>query len=171
MDTLMISYVFFKLLQWRHNGRDGVSNHQPHQCLLNRLFGRRSQKASELRVTGLCAENSPETGELPAQMVSSAENVSIWWRHREILSSSKDPDVVPERQHFCSKYEYEEGMPSRAVTVIYFSSDMKSTGLSLCYSLAGGKRWLYFQYTFDWNKKTARLPFSWPRLISCVCLF
>ena len=23
-------------LQWRHNGRDGVSNHQPHHCLLNR---------------------------------------------------------------------------------------------------------------------------------------
>ena len=21
--------------EWRHNGRDGVSNHQPHQCLLN----------------------------------------------------------------------------------------------------------------------------------------
>ena len=25
-------------LQWRHNGRDGVSNHQPHDCFLNRLF-------------------------------------------------------------------------------------------------------------------------------------
>ena len=23
-------------LQWRHNGRDSVSNHQPHDCLLNR---------------------------------------------------------------------------------------------------------------------------------------
>ena len=33
-------------LQWRHNGRDGVSNHQPHDCLLNRLFGRRSKSAS-----------------------------------------------------------------------------------------------------------------------------
>ena len=31
-------------LQWRHNGRDGVSNHQPHDCLLNRLFRRRSKK-------------------------------------------------------------------------------------------------------------------------------
>ena len=28
-------------LQWRHNGRDGVSNHQPHHCLLNHLFRRR----------------------------------------------------------------------------------------------------------------------------------
>ena len=25
-------------LQWRHNERDGVSNHQPDNCLLNRLF-------------------------------------------------------------------------------------------------------------------------------------
>ena len=25
-------------LQWRHNERDGVSNHQPHDCLLNRLI-------------------------------------------------------------------------------------------------------------------------------------
>ena len=30
--------------QWRHNERDGVSNHQLHDCLLNRLFRRRSKK-------------------------------------------------------------------------------------------------------------------------------
>ena len=46
-------------LQWRHNGRDDVSNHQPHDCLLNRLFRRRSKKTSKHRVTGLCAGNSP----------------------------------------------------------------------------------------------------------------
>ena len=46
-------------LHWRHNDHDGVSNHQPHGCLLNRLFGRRSKKTSKLRVTGLCAGNSP----------------------------------------------------------------------------------------------------------------
>ena len=67
-------------LQWRHNERDGVSNHQPHHCLLNRLFKRRSKKTSKLRVTGLCAGNSPVTGEFPAQMASNAGNVSIWWR-------------------------------------------------------------------------------------------
>ena len=55
-------------LQWRHNGRDGVSNHQPHHCLLKRLFRRRSKKTSKLRVTGLCAGNSPVTGEFPTQM-------------------------------------------------------------------------------------------------------
>ena len=72
-------------LQWRHNGRDSVSNHQPHDCLLNRLFRRRSKKTSKLRVTGFCAGNSPGTDESPAQMASCAENVSIWWRHHGVL--------------------------------------------------------------------------------------
>ena len=69
------------LLLWRHNGRDSVSNNQPHVCLLNRIFRRRSKKASKLRVTGLCAGISPGTGEFPAQKASYAENVFIWWRH------------------------------------------------------------------------------------------
>ena len=68
-------------LQWRYNERDGVSNYQPHDCLFNRLFRRRWKKTSKLRVTGLCAGNSPMTGEFPAQKASNAENVSIWWRH------------------------------------------------------------------------------------------
>ena len=52
-------------LHWRHNRHDSVSNHQPYDYLLNRLFRRRSKKISKLRVTGLCAGNSPETGEFP----------------------------------------------------------------------------------------------------------
>ena len=68
-------------LQWRHNERDGVSNHQPQECLRNRFFRRRSKKTSKLRVTGLFAGNSPVAGEFPAQSSSNAENVSIWWRH------------------------------------------------------------------------------------------
>ena len=55
------SRALCKPLRWRHNGHDGVSNHQPHHCLLNRLFGCRSKKTSKLRVTGLCAGNSPGT--------------------------------------------------------------------------------------------------------------
>ena len=68
-------------LQWRSNGRNGLSNHQPPGCLLNRLFRRRSKKTPKLGVTGLCAGNSPVTGEFPAQRANNAENVSIWWRH------------------------------------------------------------------------------------------
>ena len=73
-------------LQWHHNEGDSVSNHQPHDCLLNRLFERTSKKTSNLCVTGLCAGNSPGTGEFPAQTASNAENVSIWWRHHVCVS-------------------------------------------------------------------------------------
>ena len=71
-------------LHWRHNGCDSVSNLQPYDCLLNRLFRHRSKKTSKLRVTGLCVGNSPGTGEFPTQMSSNSENVSIWWRHHVV---------------------------------------------------------------------------------------
>ena len=48
-------------LHWRHNGRDGFSNRLPRDCLLNRLFRRRSNKTSKLRVIVLFAGNSPVT--------------------------------------------------------------------------------------------------------------
>ena len=59
---------------WRHLRLD---------CLLNRLFRRRSKKTSKLRVSDFCEGNSLLTGELPAQMASNADYVSIWWRHHE----------------------------------------------------------------------------------------
>ena len=77
---------FVETLQRRHNGHDSVSNRQPYDCLLNRLFRHRSKKTSKLRVTGLCAGNSPGTGGFPAQMASNADNVSIWWRHHESIT-------------------------------------------------------------------------------------
>ena len=61
-------------LQWRHNELTGVSIHQLHDCVLNRLFTCRSKRTSKLRVTGLCVGNSPVTGEFPAQKASNAEN-------------------------------------------------------------------------------------------------
>ena len=85
-----ISYTLYQSsLRWRHNGRHSVSDHQPHDCLLNCLFRRRSKKTSKLRVAGLCAGNSPVPGEFPAQMASNAENVSIWWRHHVSIFISK----------------------------------------------------------------------------------
>ena len=83
-------------LQWRHNGQDGVSNHQPHDCLLNRLFKRRSKKTSNLRATGLCAGNSLRTGEFPAQRASNAKKFSIWWRHHALICMSKCPQTTQE---------------------------------------------------------------------------
>ena len=85
---------YVRPLRWRHNGRDSVSNHQPHHCLLSRLFRRRSKKTSKLRVTGLCVGNSPLTGEFPAQMASSAKNVSIWWRHHVLQYKDIPPKLI-----------------------------------------------------------------------------
>ena len=62
------------LLHWRHNEPDGVSNQQPHDCLLNSLFRRRSKKTSKFRATGLCAGihrwpvNSPHKGPVTRKM-------------------------------------------------------------------------------------------------------
>ena len=49
----------YKSLQWHHNEHDGVSNHQPYDCLLNRLVKHRLKTHKRY---------------------SDAENVSIWWR-------------------------------------------------------------------------------------------
>ena len=45
------------------------------------VYSGADKKKSKLRVTGLCAGNSPVTSEFRAQRDSNAENVSIWWRH------------------------------------------------------------------------------------------
>ena len=70
-------------LQRRHNEHHGASKHRHLDCLLKCWYRPRSKKILKLRVTGLCAGNSPVTGEFPAHRTSNAENVSIWWSHHE----------------------------------------------------------------------------------------
>ena len=82
--TMAITSIYITMTS---NGSDGVSNHQPDDCLLNRLFGRRTKKTLKLHVSGLCAGNSLVTGEFPSQRASNAENVSIWWRHHDSRGS------------------------------------------------------------------------------------
>ena len=48
-------------------------------------------KPAKLHVTGLCAGNSPGTGQFPTQMASYAENVSIWWRHHDHVQHQQVP--------------------------------------------------------------------------------
>ena len=60
-------------LQWCHNKGHGISNHQPHDYLLNHLFRRRSKNISKLRITGLCEGNSLVTSEFPAQRAGSGK--------------------------------------------------------------------------------------------------
>ena len=64
-------------LRWRHNRRDSVSNHQPHDCLLNRIVRRRSKNTSKLRVTAFVLGihrwpvNSPHKGPVTRKMFPS----------------------------------------------------------------------------------------------------
>ena len=81
-DTMSLGRLGISVLplQWRHNGRDSVSNHQPHDCLLRRRLFRHNENIKAPRHWPFFAVNSPVTGEFPAQMASNEENVSIWWR-------------------------------------------------------------------------------------------
>ena len=108
--------IEFESLQWRHNGHDVGSNHQRLDCLLNRLFRRRSKKNSKLRINGLCEGNSPVTGVFPAQRASNAENVSIWWRRHVVVQKSLAKWVIC-GQHAEVKYIEETLRPMRSVTV------------------------------------------------------
>ena len=75
-------------LQWRHNGHDIVTNHEPRDCLLNRLFRRRSKKTSKLRVTGLCAGKSPgpvnsqHKWPITRKMFPFEDVIMVWLRRR-----------------------------------------------------------------------------------------
>ena len=62
---LVCHYCVSVALLWCHNGHNSVSNHQRLYCLLNRFYEHRSKKTSKLRVTGLCAGNSPGTSKFP----------------------------------------------------------------------------------------------------------
>ena len=79
--------------QWHHNGCYGISNHWRLDCLLDRLFRRRSMKTSNLRVTGLCEGNSLVTGEFPSLRASNAEGkcfylmVSSWYNMMSYIFS------------------------------------------------------------------------------------
>ena len=126
-------------LQWRRNGRDGVSHNQRLECLFNRSFGRRSKKTSKHR---LCEGNSPVTGEFPSQRGSIAENVSIWWRHHEVLA-----------EHLRNQVAYAIKLH---LTVINYQIDWCVT-LSRYYSYD-----INFQYTRRGNAMALASEMSWP---------
>ena len=74
-----------RTLQWCHNERDGISNYQRLDGLLNYLFRCRSKETSKLCATGLCEGNPPGTWWFPSQRASNVENVAIWWRHHDLF--------------------------------------------------------------------------------------
>ena len=76
-SSRVITGVRKKTLQWRHNERNGDSNHRRLDCLHIQW------KISKLRVSGLYEGNPPTTDGFPSQSASNAESVSIWWRQHD----------------------------------------------------------------------------------------
>ena len=76
-------------LQWRHNGRDGVSNHQPHDCLLNRLFTnqRKHQSSASLAFVRWIHQwrvNSPHKWPVTRKMFPFDDVIIHYWRVRSL---------------------------------------------------------------------------------------
>ena len=109
---LMFPHLNAATLRWRHNVRDSVSNHQPHHCLLSRLFRRRSKKTSKRCVTGLCLcgeftgdrwiprTNGQSRGKCFHLMTSSS------WRKRFVLWQTCDESsrTIPQRGVYVVKH-------------------------------------------------------------------
>ena len=77
--------IFFSTpLQKRHNEHDGVSNYQPHECLLNHLFRRRSKKTSKLPTLAFergihrWPVNSLHKGPVPQKMLPFDDVIMHW---------------------------------------------------------------------------------------------
>ena len=64
------------------------------------IYSGTDQRKYDIRFTGLCAGNSPVTGEFPAQMASNIENVCIWWGHH--VQASPGHDVLQDKDHHLS---------------------------------------------------------------------
>ena len=83
MHCYGLSWELHKILQWRHNERDGVPNHRCLDCLLSRLFRRRSKNISKLCVTALYEGNPPVAGGFP----HTGQVTRNWWRHHAYENS------------------------------------------------------------------------------------
>ena len=75
-------------LRWRHDLCDGVSNHRRLDCLLDRLFRRRSKKTSRFHVNGLCEGNPPVTGGFPNPPVDSPQKGQLRGKCFYLMTSS-----------------------------------------------------------------------------------
>ena len=133
--------LLIRLLLWRHNGHDGVSNHQPHACLLNRWFRHRWKK--NIKAPRHWALWEKLTGEFPAQRSSNAENVSIGWRHHPWPTG---------RRKISPRFIYQEIM-------------IECRNLSMASRVDYGKVFSLLSSTrvFDWSE----MKLNWTHFVCC----
>ena len=73
-------------LQWRHNGRRGVRNHQPRDCLLNLLL-RHKENIRAPRPGPLWGEFTGDRW-IPRTKGHKPENAFIRWRHQGLVNKA-----------------------------------------------------------------------------------
>ena len=147
METLPVTS------QWRHDGHDSVSNHQPHDCLLNRYSGthqKKHQSSASLTFTG--------TDEFPAQMASNADNVSIWWRHHE---------NGPLNHNLCLEHVWILEMHITLCSVRVYTKTAKCHRLFTTLNLLMRYNLTYnIIHSLSWSKKYANCMKNWRQLRS-----
>ena len=94
-------WVFESSLQWRHNRRQRVSNHQQLDGLFNYLLSPTPKKHQNSALLVLCEGNSPATGEYSAQGVSNTEKASILWRQHDIGSKVLHAESAAVLKYIC----------------------------------------------------------------------
>ena len=139
-------------LRWRHDGRDSVSNHQPHDCLLNRLFRRRSKKTSKLRATSLCARNSPGPVNSPHKWPVTRKMFPF-----DDVIMKRDDYIWSSRAIHLWFHKYNVGTPYSDVTLA--SSRLKSPEDRLCQQrVSEVRRWQTRQIWGIWKLRPAYSP-------------
>ena len=99
-------------LQWRHNERDGVSNHWRLDRLLNCLFRRRSKKTPKFRVTGLCKGNLLNRL-IPLTKASNAENVPF----DDVIMKFQSQTQTSRSEHFSPIDRFIDIMPNKIMSL------------------------------------------------------
>ena len=147
-----IKEYYFLASHWRHE-RDGVSNHQRLDCLLNCLFRRRSKKKSKLRVTGLCKGNppvdSPRKGPVRRKFFP-FDDVSMWLI--ENIYHRRTYFCVTVRDIFCPWNDIVQCtlilifnlLHQRVVLIQYIPRNMHTVFVLLCFVVV--IHWLIFPY-------------------------
>ena len=88
-------------LLWRHNGRDGVSNHQPRECILNRSSRRRSKKTSSSASLAFVRRihrrpvNSPHKWPVTQKMFPFDDAIMHSWEDMANWAHSTEYNYVP----------------------------------------------------------------------------
>ena len=147
---------------------------------LNRLFGRKSKKTSKLRVTGLCAGNSPGTGESPhkwplTRRMFPFDDVTMSYLQGSyvtlVLESSFQPLLTVSNMPSSIQCPSARTWVSNHVCTIFLFSKIskwcrQSSVVSWCINPRSGTRMSLWSFTSQWTIVFCFISFY----ILCVCV-